>query len=304
MKILFLSMLLGGSVSLSLDGCRATSSADATAAATTATAGEVFPEVDLRGYGRVSGQQTSLTGGASLLTIQCESSAKAELLQAKYLSDLSLLPKTQTAQVALGGAGETVPARQAENQGYILAARKGTEVRILAASELTSLEAALAGKEWAAWSFTTDATVPMFLDRWDRWGFRAYYRAWASPPDGYAPAKEEGGYDILKEFQFAEDMERTGILTQTTSHQMDTAGGLNNDVWWDWIVPQTQAHGLPLGLNIKVAEGSEATWLTNRFRDQMMQPMPQFGGTYFKTGTPYYGLRGTASWSAKEANQI
>lgn len=264
----------------------------------------VFPEIDLRGYGRVSGKESTLPDGATLLTIQCQSPDKAELLQAKYLSDLTLLPKVKETQVALGKSGKKVPVRQAEDQGYILAARKGSEVRILAASELPVLETALGAKDWADWSFSTDVAVPMYLDRWDRWGFRAYYRSWAEPPKGSDGAQGNGGYDVLQEFQFAEDMDRTGILTQTTANPMDTAGGLNNDVWWDWIVPLTKAHGLPLGLNIKVAEGIEAPWLTNRYRDQMMVPMPQFGGTFFKTGSPFHGGRGTASWNAKEANQV
>jgi hypothetical protein len=299
MKTLFTSLLLGGTFALAQLPLAGAIPATASAAREV-----VFPETSLRGYGSVSGKQRVLPGGASLLTIQCESPAKAELLQAKYLSDIALLPKTQVAQAALGGAGKKVPARLVENQGYLVAARKGSEVRILAAGELAAVEAVLAEKDWASWTFATEATVPMFLDRWDRRGFRAYYRSWMTPPKDYPPAKAEGGYDILKEFEFAEEMGRTGILTQTQSNPMDTAAGLHNDVWWDWIVPQTQARGLPLGLNIKVAEGSEATWLPNRFRDQMMQPMPQFGGTYFKTGSPFHGLRGTASWNAKEANQI
>lgn len=299
MKLFFAGILLSGTVAL------AQIAPDSKLPATASAAREVsFPEISLRGYGSVSGQQRLLPGGATQLAIHCESPEKAELLQAKYLSDLSLLPKAQAVQVSLGHSGKTVPARHIEAQGYIIAARKGSDVRILSAVERATVETALGEDGWSGWSFSTDASVPMYLDRWDRWGFRAYYRSWMAPPKDYKPAQETGGYDILQEFKFAEDMERTGILTQTQSNSMDTAGGLNNDVWWDWMVPLTKAHGLPLGLNIKVAEGSEATWLSNRYRDQMMEPMPQFGGTYFRIGSPFYGLRGTASWNAKEANQV
>lgn len=264
----------------------------------------VFPEVSLRGYGTVSGKQTTLSGGASLLIIRCESPEKAALLQAKYLSDLSLLPKTTSSQIALGRSGKTAPSRQVEGQGHIVAARKGSEVRILSAAVPAALESALADKEWAGWEFSTKATVPMYLDRWDRWGFRAYYRPWENPPKTYKPAQAKGGYDFLSEFKFAEDMDRIGMVVFTGPNAMDTAGGLNRDVWWDWMVPQTEARGIPLGLNLKIAEGVEALWLTNRYREQMMEPMPQFGGSFFRIGTPYYGGRGTASWNAKEANQI
>jgi len=298
MKRVLVGILLGGTAVLAQFESIARSHADAVAHEV------LFPEIELRGYGRVSGKESTVPNGASLLTIQCESPDKAERLQAKYLSDLTLLPKVTGVQVVLGGSGETVPARKAEGQGYIVAARKGGEVRIVAAVELANLETALSGKDWAGWSFSTDVAVPMYLDRWDRFGFRAYYRSWAEPPKGSSGASGATGYDILKEFQFAEGMNRMGILTQTTSNPLDTAGGLNNDVWWDWIVPLTQAHGLPLGLNVKVAEGIEATWLTNRYRNEMMEPMPQFGGTFFKTGSPFHGGRGTASWNATEANQV
>ncbi len=301
-KRVLAALLLGGATAFAQAAPDAKPRADAS---TSAVAHDgVFREIDLRGYGTVSGVKTDLRGGVSQLSIRCESPEKAKLLQAKYLSDLSLLPKVSESKITLGRTGQTATARQIEGQGSIVAVRRGSEVRILSAAESAALAAALAGPEWAGWEFATDTEVPMYLDRWDRWGFRAYHRTWENPPKDYKPAQAKGGYDFLSEFQFAEEMDRTGLVVFTGPNAMDTAGGLNRDVWWDWIVPQTEARGLPLGLNLKVAEGIEATWLTNRYREQMMEPMPQFGGSFFRIGTPFYGGRGTASWAAKEANQI
>ncbi len=39
----------------------------------------------------------------------------------------------------------------------------------------------------------------MFLDRWDRFGFRFYYRPWEMPSD---PA-QASNYDIKSEFDYA-----------------------------------------------------------------------------------------------------
>ncbi|WPJ96771.1 beta-galactosidase trimerization domain-containing protein [Coraliomargarita algicola] len=263
---------------------------------------EIFPERDLRGFGTVSAEQGVLSSGATVLTIESESLEKAELLQAKYLSDLSLLPKVsvQTYEVD----GQTAKVIHAEEQGYILTARNGNVVRILASDSRDALLAGLNEANWSDWAFSTEMEVPMYLDRWDKWGFRAHFRPWTTAPKDYVDAQGEGPYDYLEEFDFAEKTGQIGFVAFNGVHSMDTAGGLDNQMWWEWMVPLAEERGLPLGLNIKVAEGSEGTWLMNRYRDQQMQPMPQFAGTYMRLGSPYFGTRGTSSWSAKEANQI
>ncbi len=101
MKILLVSMLLGGAVALAQPASNNKAPADVS----DSKIRTVFPEIELRGYGRVSGKTATLSGGASLLTIRCESPSKAELLQAKYLSDMALLPKVKTTQVPFGGSG-------------------------------------------------------------------------------------------------------------------------------------------------------------------------------------------------------
>lgn len=65
----------------------------------------VLPEKKLRGYGRLSAQwsELNLAGGKGSLTkITCESPEKALLVQAKYLSDLGLLPGVDTETLAAG----------------------------------------------------------------------------------------------------------------------------------------------------------------------------------------------------------
>ena len=263
---------------------------------------ESFPQVDLRGYGKVSGELVNLSGGANLLTIKVETPEKAALLQAKYLSDLTLLPKAD--EFGLAVRGEDVPSVYAEGQGYIVAARKENLVRILAGTTQSEMEAALDQGDWRGWTYSSNVEVPMYLDRWDRWGFRSHFKPWLAPPKEYVRAQGEGAYDYLAEFDFASETGKIGFLAFNGPHSMDTAAGLDNASWWVWMVPLAQERGLPLGLNIKVAEGSEAPWLMNRYRDQQMEPMPQFAGTYMRIGSPYFGTRGTASWGAQDLNQI
>ncbi|MGE9296090.1 MAG: hypothetical protein ACQKBV_07385 [Puniceicoccales bacterium] len=298
MKKLLAAILLGGTVAITLVALDGESSENA------ASERESFPEVDLRGYGRVSGEETALEDGGSLLTIQCESPQKAALLQAKYLSDLTLLPKVQDVEAPIGATGKQAAAYHAENQGYIVAGRKGSEVKILATQDRDALIAELSNASWSGWEFTSLTTVPMYLDRWDKWGFRAHFKPWLGAPKEYIEEQGGGSYDFLAEFDFAEEMGKTGLIPFNGPHSMDTAGGLDNTMWWEWMLPIAEERGLPIGFNVKVAEGIEAPWLMNRYRDQMMEPMPQFGGTYMRIGSPYFGTRGTSSWSAKDANQI
>ena len=69
----------------------------------------VYPPVKLRGYGLVAGifAATEIDGqSAGALRIVCQNQAKAKLVQAKYLSDLQLLPGVEkrngTSAVGIG----------------------------------------------------------------------------------------------------------------------------------------------------------------------------------------------------------
>ena len=97
----------------------------------------VFSPTKLRAYGILSGTFTpSQLGGraAGALQIVCQDREKARLVLAKYLSDLKLLPgvaKAKDAEIRDGKTRLTVYA--VEGQGFVIAARCGTTVWILAA---------------------------------------------------------------------------------------------------------------------------------------------------------------------------
>ncbi|WPJ96773.1 beta-galactosidase trimerization domain-containing protein [Coraliomargarita algicola] len=296
-KSTFFTFLLCAVSALALGGCN-----DETVSKLSVTVRENFPAKELRGYGTVSGTDGMLASGANLLTIECESPEKAELLQAKYLSDLGLLP--QVTVEAHDFNGQAIQVFHAEGQGYIVTARKENLVRILSAEQRGVAIAGLMEGDWSDWSFSTETKVPMYLDRWDKWGFRSHFKPWYGAPKDYIQAQGGGSYDFLQEFEFAEEMGHVGLLPFNGPHSMDTAGGLDDSMWWEWSLPLAEERGLPYGFSITVAAGSEAPWLMNRYRDQEMQPMPQFGGSYMRIGSPYFGTRGTTSWAADEANQV
>jgi len=78
--------------------------------------------VKLRAYGTLSAEQKFTPGQpkSSVMTITCDDVPKAQLLLAKYLSDLGLLPGVNPLPIdtALG----KVAARQVDGQGAIAAA--------------------------------------------------------------------------------------------------------------------------------------------------------------------------------------
>ena len=160
-----------------------------------------LPTVPLRGYGPLSGcQWTAPTSGltddgrptvadsggvgrpapsprsapspnqpaaASLLQINCASDSQAQLLLAKYLSDLGLLPGVRA--VPLVTKRGPCSAREIENQGAIAALRSESHVVILAARTTADLQTLYEDNlpaDLAIHASEAEVPVPGYLDRW------------------------------------------------------------------------------------------------------------------------------------------
>ena len=92
--------------------------------------------------------------GASALTVSCATVAKAKLLAVKYVSDLESLPGVST--IALLGP-PALTAHAVRGLGLIAAVRDVVNALALSSSRLIS---------------KSEVQVPMYLDRWDKFGFR------------------------------------------------------------------------------------------------------------------------------------
>ncbi|WP_269522738.1 hypothetical protein [Coraliomargarita parva] len=253
----------------------------------------VFEPISLRGYGVLSGVSTESEYG-SLLQVQCESSEKASLVQAKYVSDFKLLPGVSEASLNLDG--QAIRVQLADGQGGVAVLRRFDEVWVFASDSVNAIEKLVKrsipdGLE--AWSSSSNVEVPMWLDRWDRYGFRFYYRPWMTPP-----GESEKTYDFLQEFVFAEKNDRSGFVFWENMNSIDTAEGLTNSVFTDWARRAARERMLPVGLNI-MAGGKGLAWLRNSYRDEMQLKMPHFAGNYHKVGDPYGGGNGTTSWNSE-----
>jgi hypothetical protein len=244
--------------------------------------------VRLRGYGLVSGVQRSSLGGATLLRIETENAQKAQLLQAKFVSDFGLLPGVHKTDVSVGAI--SVVAYEAQAQGSVVALRNGKTVFLVASSNRTRLIAIVRTLPVAAQkSSRPEVSVPMWLDRWDKFNFRHYYRAWETP------ANHTGKYDYINEFDYAKAQDRAGFVFWNDALSNDTAEGMMNYGWWDWANEEARKRELPVGINLS---GATTSWMLNRYRDQVGMKMPGFTGNYRDLKSPYLGGTQGLSWHA------
>ena len=256
-----------------------------TAAPATVKSPEIIAPVDLRGYGEVSGK-VSRTKNVSTLEITCESEAKARLLQAKYLSDLVELPGV-TPKTGADGATIQVVA----NQGAIAAFCAGSKVTILASPDEAQLQALLL-KAAPTGSSTAQVEVPMYLDRWDKFGFRFYYWPFHLPP-GVA-AKD---YDFTHDFDYAEQQHRTGYVFWDNSNQMDLGEGMQLRSVWDWALAAADARHLPIAINGGSGFDHDGFVFFNKYPKAQQRRMPEYCGTYRSVASSYDGTTGTFSWN-------
>ena len=259
---------------------------------------EVFPAVNLRGYGLVSGEFVLVKSGAaeaSILVVHCESPDAARLLSAKYASDLEVLPGVQKIEIPVSkGKPGKIVARELKNFVVLAAGQRGSEVTILAAhdrDELAHLAGQIKGLDDAAWEST--AAIPMYLDRWDRYGFRFYYREFEVPPGLKKPEE----YDPMSEFDWARKNGPFGFIFWDGPYPLGGSMGMQ-EPFFNWGVGAAADRGLPVTIN---AQQGECLALINHFPEESQLLMPQFSGTYYRVAFSDVGGDGRISWAAPHA---
>ena len=252
----------------------------------------------LRGYGELSAKFTSdptAQGGAfSSLAISCESEAKAGIVLAKFVSDLHLLGGVKDDILTVGG--NKFPVVTVPRQGVMGAFRSGKVVNVLASATpeglstgLVSWKGRLAGAEWVPQS-----KVPMFLDAWDKHGFRFYYWPFQTPK-----GTEWKNYDVLAEFDWAKRCNESGVVIWSGDERCDFADGLTNEPFWNWAARAASRRNLPVVVNTQLTDNG--AWLLNRFRNETQQRMPGYCGGYYTAGDASHAGLGHLSWTATTA---
>ncbi|MFZ4780057.1 MAG: beta-galactosidase, partial [Terrimicrobiaceae bacterium] len=258
---------------------------------------KTLPPISLRGFGKVSGKFQISASGTGILTITCQDAEHANLLQAKYLSDLNaILPANRRMMSLHSGQLEI---HELAGLGVAAAVRRDSQVYLLAAADEENLKAVVEKNREIPQTLELSQAgtkVPMFLDRWDKFGFRFYYRPFERPKDTAA-----ANYDPLGEFAFAEKMGPTGLIFWANIDQNDSSEGLTNEAWWEWAFDEARKRDLPVGIATMLNSPASA-WFYNRFRGEMMQKMPQYMGTFYRPGEKILSSNGFLSFNSASAS--
>lgn len=248
-----------------------------------------FPIINLRGYGKVQGTFTK-SNNFSLLKIICQSKEKAQIVHSKYLSDLLCLPGVKKIKIS------NIPVYYIKSSGYICSFRIGKNVFILTGKTQQSIKYQMRKFPINNAVFSSEIKVPMFLNRWDKYGFMFYYYPWQVPQ-----GKTNDTYNFLKEFSWAKKMDNSGFVFWDHPDRVDTAEGLMNLPYWDWAAKEAKGKNLPIEINSTTQ--NNITWLDNRYPNQVMQGMPGYtGGVYGAgPGSWYFSPSGWLSWASKQA---
>ena len=138
--------------------------------------GRQYPPIKLRAYGTLSGEEKR-DGKTSSLVITADNAEKAKLVLAKYLSDLSELPGVSPLSVDHRPRPRLCAryrkAGRARRAALREPGRHPDRARSRAAPAARSRRAfRRAPRSTPA---RAEIEVPMYLDRWDKYGFRFYY---------------------------------------------------------------------------------------------------------------------------------
>ena len=240
---------------------------------------ELLPPVTLRGYGAVAADDARYAapsgGRVSVLTVSCADVGHARLMLAKYASDLHCLGGV-TDEVLTAG-GHHWKAYHAGTQGWIVAGRNGRKLALASSPDGAALAQALAacpGTSAPAFSQDASAAVPMYLDKFDKYGFGFWYAP------GGSPQGQETTYDPVKQdLEYAKKM-GVGLQVMLDPNYADSAEGMPNFATTGWAVDANRMLGVPTF--VQFGGGTAAgLWIANRWPAQMQQHAPGFLGDWY-----------------------
>jgi hypothetical protein len=197
---------------------------------------------------------------------------------------------------SLGTGRGAIAARLVNGQGAIAALRTGLNVSIFSAPDMGSLRDLIESTIPATLKIdASDAEmpVPMYLDRWDKYGFRFYYcPLWK--PEGVA------SYDPAQDFQFAHDSQHSGIVQWVAPVNEPLADGLLDFNSNAWVLQSSRNQHLPFGVNIGF--GDSLGFLRMRLAADLAPNAPGYVGNWY--GATNFGGGPTIAWSSDEAQDI
>lgn len=242
----------------------------------------------LTAYGRLQvWRAVDMVPGSNVWIIGCENTEKAQLLQAKFFSDVTNHPeggKTITiekAQCFQTAKGTVIGAVRLDNWVCL--------VTMDDAAKLSSLAKGIADKAGCSVDqllWQSDARVPMYLDRYDKHGFRFYYRPWEVPSKD-----QQDTYNPVMEFDFAKSHGDLGFVFWNNLNEIVTGEGFYNHGWWSWALEEATKRNLPVQINTSMSYQA-TTWLANLHPESISRKMTQFVGGIHRIADPHLGGQG------------
>jgi len=268
-----LKPILGAIVYLTLIACLPSTAAPISVTDSTAlplVSKQELPEIFLRGYGKVSGEQ-DVFGSGTILKITCENEDKAKLTLAKYLSDLQLLSGVQPVDLK-----DNINGWEIEGQGDIAAVRSENEVFIIASPKREGVEKliddALGGDKEKLVS-SAEVPVPMWLDKWDKYGFLMCGND--SLQMFMPPVSDHKTFDFFKPFEWLHNDVKMGYSVDPYWGVLDYSEGVSSEPFFNWQENTLLELGIPFAYRDLVAKIEETPlWFANRYRDSMQQSAP------------------------------
>ncbi|MGI4789476.1 MAG: beta-galactosidase [Janthinobacterium lividum] len=280
-------MAFACSAALFLPHCAAAQSFAISSAGFTLQHNETLPPIPLRGYGTVAADNALYAARSgspvAVLSISCADAAHARLMLAKYASDLHCLGGVS--DETLHSGKHAWKAYHAGGQGWIVAGRNGRKLAVVSSPSNAGLAGALAscpGVISPAFSQDTSAVIPMYLDKFDKYGFSFWYQPGSSPQgqgDTYDPFKQD--------LQYAKKM-GVGLQNMLDPDYADSAENLANFASTGWVTDADRLLGVPTFIQFGGGTAG-ALWLANRWPEQIQQHAPGFTGDWYGNYGTYMG---------------
>jgi hypothetical protein len=192
------------------------------------------------------------------------------LTQAKFISDLQSFGFVSQQQL-----GSTT-AWVVSGQGLISVLLQNTSVLILAGRREAALTAVMLPAVAGAFSSAPQTVVPMYLDRFDRYGYSLFYKPWEIDQQLFTRGDELGAIEFAR-------AQGAGLAQWLYLHQTDSAENMIDGAETTWAIKAAAARDMPTTLLAVIPDGLPV-WLANRYRHlgELSTENPGYVGDWFK----------------------
>lgn len=271
-----------------------------------ATRKQVPGQLELRGYGKVDAQIYRYIHADYASVDQAKFDAKnpdkAQTLLGKLLADLTLSPDVNTQMQTING--QQVLMIKALPQLCYVAASQGRTAIVWASTDIKSL-AAILKPQMVDWDFVTKMPeYPMFLDRFDRYGWGMYGMGTLNNHHQWMDRAKDGSgvKDPIEDLDF---LAKYNIRFEPwlDPAQTDNSDGLVANTEAKWLTSESLKRNLPVGTRVYGAIGnSGANWTDRRFADAVDQPA-DFMMSGWHGPEIYWKARHKISWHADDVQR-